>query len=132
MKKIEVVAAVFINRNKVYCAQRRNEGLLAKKWEFPGGKIEIGETKEQALIREIKEELNFDLDIKNFFMTVNHQYQSFYITMHTFLCPTDTLNIVSSEHMDTKWVLIDELDKLDWADADIPVVKNLMSILLKD
>lgn len=129
MKKIEVVAAVFIKDNLVFCAQRKDAGPLAKKWEFPGGKIEVGETKEEALIREIKEELEMDIKIDHFIMTVKHQYPTFFITMHAFLCKSETSYIKSNEHLDSKWMSPSELDTLDWAEADLPIVEELKRIL---
>lgn len=131
MKKIEVVAAVIINDNKVFCARRQDFGPLAKKWEFPGGKMEIGETKEEALMREAKEELDFDLKIDSHFITVTHQYPTFFITLHAFLCYTDTFNIHSNEHLSTVWMDINSLDNLDWAEADLPIVEELKQFLIK-
>ena len=84
MKKIEVVAAVMKNGDKIFCAQRKDAGPLAKKWEFPGGKLEVGETPKEALKRELNEELNINVDVGEFIMTVEHQYPTFFITMHAF------------------------------------------------
>lgn len=91
MKEIEVVAAIIKNDNKILCTQRdvsKNEEVSFK-WEFPGGKIESGETQEEALAREIKEELNIDINIENYFMEVNYFYTSFKLKMHTYLCNTE-------------------------------------------
>ncbi|VEU79906.1 (deoxy)nucleoside triphosphate pyrophosphohydrolase [Haploplasma axanthum] len=126
-KHIEVVAAVIKKDNKYFCAQRKDSGELAKKWEFPGGKVEAGETPEQALKRELMEELEIDIKINKFIMTVEHEYNSFELTMHAFLCETDK-EIVLTEHLDSKWLLIDQLSDLDWAAADLPIVDKLKEV----
>lgn len=127
MKNIEVVAAVFENdKNEFFCARRRDQGELALKWEFPGGKIEVNETKEQALIREIKEELDTDIEIDNFIMTVQHQYQGFHLTMHAYKTTILKGNLELSEHTDSKWLPKNKMLELDWAAADIPIVIELI------
>lgn len=85
-KHFEVVAAVIKKDEKIFCCQRGPKGECAYKWEFPGGKIESGETKEEALIREIKEELNCNINIEKFITTINHEYNTFSLTMHVYLC----------------------------------------------
>ncbi len=126
MKHIEVVAAVIIDaKDRIFCAQRGNYGELALKWEFPGGKIELGETHRVALIREIKEELNTDIDVLDHIITVNHQYETFKLTMHTYYSKVTQGNLLLSEHINSKWLGKNELDQLDWADADIPIVNKL-------
>ena len=80
-KHFEVVAAVIKKDNKIFCCQRGPKGECAFKWEFPGGKIEPGETKEQALLREIKEELNCNINIEKFITTINHEYNTFSLTI---------------------------------------------------
>lgn len=129
MKTIEVVAAIFIKNNKVFCAQRANKGPLALKWEFPGGKVEENENKEEALIREIKEELLTDIEIERYFMTVNHQYETFFITMHAYICNIISGDLSLKEHVDSCWLEKDDLLSLDWAEADIPIVKKLVEIM---
>ncbi len=127
MKYIEVVAAVFKNSdNKIFCARRRNDGELALKWEFPGGKIEVGETHEIALKREIKEELDTEIVVNKFITTVSHQYKSFHLTMHAYYASIIKGALTLSEHTDSKWLNKEDLSKLDWAEADIPIVKILM------
>ena len=129
MKSIEVVAAIIQNGDKTLCVQRgpAKYDYIHHKYEFPGGKIEVGETKESAIIREIKEELHLDIYEPKFFNTVNHQYPDFYITMHSFVCSIDHKDITLTEHIDQKWLKIDELKSLDWAAADIPIVKKLQA-----
>ena len=128
MKEIEVVAAIIKYDNKILCTQRdvsKNEEVSFK-WEFPGGKIEAGETQEEALAREIKEELNIDINIENYFMEVNYSYPSFKLKMHIYLCNTQTDNIELLVHKDYKWLRNDELNTLDWAPADKPIINKLM------
>ena len=131
MKSIEVVAAIIQYQNRFLCLQRNQSKLdyISKKYEFPGGKIELGESRKVALKREIMEELSVSLAHLEFFSTVQHQYPDFHITMHSFLCPiTDPSKIKLTEHIDQKWLLRNELASLDWAAADIPVVEKLQSI----
>lgn len=128
MKKITVSAAIIINNNKILCVQRGNHKLsyIANKYEFPGGKIEKGETKEEAVIREIKEELDMNVQANELLLTVKHQYPDFHITMHCFLCDCISNELTLNEHIAFKWLAISELDTLDWAEADIPVVNKLI------
>ena len=129
MKKIKVVAAVIFWNDLVLCVQRPKNKLLyiSEKFEFPGGKIEEGETEEEALKRELLEELNLTVEIKSFFMTVDHEYPDFEITMHSFICEVDSGELILNEHIDKKWLKINELNSLDWAEADIPIVEKLIS-----
>lgn len=129
MKKIEVVAAVIFCEDQVLCVQRPKNKFpyISEKYEFPGGKIEEGETKEEALHRELLEELNFSTKIKNYFLTVVHQYPDFELTMHSFICEVDSKELTLHEHIDQKWLKINELTALDWAAADIPIVEKLVS-----
>lgn len=129
MKKIEVVAGVIFWENLVLCVQRPKNKLqyISEKFEFPGGKIEDGETKEEALNRELLEELNLITKIKSFFLTVVHKYPDFELTMHSFICEVDSKDLTLHEHIDQKWLKINELADLDWAAADIPIVDKLVS-----
>ncbi len=127
MKYIEVVAAVFKNNNdEFFCARRRDDGELALKWEFPGGKIELGESHQDALIREIKEELETEITVGEFITTVKHQYNYFHLTMHAYYVDIVKGELTLSEHTGSKWLKKEELMKLDWAAADIPIVKILI------
>lgn len=125
MKRIEVCAAVIKKGNTYFCAQRKDQGELAKKWEFPGGKIELGETREAALKREIKEELNTDITVKRFILTVEHQYKGFHLTMHAFECEVLKGDLEISEHLDSKWLTKEEMKEFDFAAADLPIIEKL-------
>jgi len=123
-RHVEVVAALIIENDKIFCTQRGPKGECAYKWEFPGGKIEIGETKEQALVREIKEELNGIIEVLEYVNTIDYEYNTFSITMHAYKCKLlSTLTI--SEHIDFKWLSIDEMDKYDFANADKLIIEYL-------
>ncbi|WP_250656447.1 (deoxy)nucleoside triphosphate pyrophosphohydrolase [Alkalimarinus coralli] len=127
MKEIDVVAAIIKCGDEILCVQRGAAKFeyISDKYEFPGGKIEIKETKEDAIIREIKEELKLNIVEPKFFHTVNYQYPDFFITMHSYICLVDSKEVVLTEHIDHKWLKVEELGKLDWAAADIPIVKQL-------
>jgi 8-oxo-dGTP diphosphatase len=129
MKMIEVVAGVIFCKDQVLCVQRPKNKLhyISEKFEFPGGKIEKGETKEDALHRELLEELNLSAKIKSFYLTVVHQYPDFKLTMHSFVCEVESKELTLHEHIDQKWLTITELTSLDWAEADIPIVDKLVS-----
>ena len=129
MKTIEVVAAVIVRDGKILCVQRaeHEKEYISSKWEFPGGKVEVGESLEEALVREIREELSVDIEVSEFLMTVEYTYPDFHLTMHVFKCALQSGEIVLNEHVDMKWLAVEELGSLDWAAADIPVVKALMN-----
>ena len=129
MKKVEVVAGVIIMKDLILCVQRPKNKLhyISEKFEFPGGKIELGETKEKALQRELLEELNIKPKIKSFFLTVVHDYPDFQLTMHSFICEVDSKKLTLHEHIDKKWLKINELTSLDWAAADIPIIDKLIA-----
>jgi 8-oxo-dGTP diphosphatase len=128
MKKIEVVAAIIYFEDKILCVQRPKNKLsyISEKFEFPGGKIEQGETQKEALQRELLEELNIITEIKSHFITVVHQYPDFELTMHGFICEVKTKELQLNEHIASEWLSINELNKLDWAAADIPIVNKLV------
>ena len=128
MKKIEVVAAIIFFENKILCVQRPKNKLsyISEKFEFPGGKIEQGETQKEALNRELIEELNVLTNIKSFFTTVVHEYPDFELTMHSYICEVKTQDLTLNEHIAQEWLSLSELEKLDWAAADIPIVTKLI------
>ncbi|CAM2851592.1 (deoxy)nucleoside triphosphate pyrophosphohydrolase [Flavobacterium frigoris] len=128
MKKIEVVAAIIYFDNKILCVQRPKNKLsyISEKFEFPGGKIEQGETQKDALKRELFEELNITTDIQELFLTVAHEYPDFELTMHSYICEVQTKELTLNEHIAQEWLTLSELKKLDWAAADIPIVNKLI------
>lgn len=125
MKNIEVVAAIFIKEDKIFCAQRSNKGHLPFKWELPGGKVEEGESHNDALKREIYEELDTVIEVKDYYMTVKHHYKAFHLTMHAYFCEIIKGDLELKEHIDSCWLTAKQLDNLDWAAADIPIVRRL-------
>jgi 8-oxo-dGTP diphosphatase len=129
MKHINVVAAVIQHNGKTLCVQRNfnKYDYISFKYEFPGGKVENNESHEEAIIREINEELSLLIEIQKHLITVEHTYPDFKITMNTFLCSSNSKELVLHEHIDFKWLEIPELLSLDWAAADIPIVNNLMN-----
>lgn len=129
MKTVEVVAAIIFHNHKILCVQRGESkyDYISKKFEFPGGKIESGETKEEGIKREILEELKMNIHIREPFLTVSHQYSDFHLIMHSFICRSDSADLTLTEHISYKWLQWDELAHLDWAGADIPIMEKLMA-----
>ena len=117
-KHVEVVCAVIEKDNKILCCKRNSKGECGFKWEFPGGKIEPNETKEQALIREIKEELNCDITIDKHITTINHEYNTFNITLHVYKCSILNQDYTLLVHVDSIWCEKDKLKQLDFVQAD--------------
>lgn len=124
MKEIKVVAAIIQKENKIL-ATKRGYGEFINMWEFPGGKIESGETKEQALVREIKEELNIEISVDKFAIDIEYQYPNFYLFMSCFMCSIKEGLIELLEHNDGKWITKEELNTLNWLPADIDAVNYL-------
>lgn len=129
MKQIEVSAAIIQYQDEILCVQRGESKLdyISKKYEFPGGKIEAGETPEAALARELSEELHISPRITGFYLKVVHRYPDFELTMHSFLCETTTKDLELTEHIDAQWLTRDQLHTLDWAAADLPIVDKLQA-----
>lgn len=124
MKTIEVVAAILMDNNKIL-ATRRGYGDFINQWEFPGGKVEPGESKEEALHREIREELKVEIDIISFLCTVNYDYPSFHLTMHCFISCIKDGKLTLVEHNDAKWLSMEELDSVQWLPADIEILESI-------
>lgn len=124
MKTIKVVAAI-IKKGSEVLITKRNYGEFKDMWEFPGGKIEQGETKEEALHREIKEELEIEIDNLSFLTTVEYDYDTFHLTMDCYTCEVSSGNVTLSVHNDAKWVHIKDLDSHDWIPADIQIIEKL-------
>lgn len=127
MKHVEVVCALIQNEDgKIFCCKRGPGRALANKWEFPGGKIEQNETKEEALVREIKEELKSDINVIRYIGVSNHEYtdldKPFSITMYAYLCELINGNLELTEHIDSCYVDVNEMKTMDFAAADIPLI----------
>jgi 8-oxo-dGTP diphosphatase len=127
MKELYVVAAIIKKDNKILATQR-GYGEFEGLWEFPGGKIEDGETKEEALVREIKEELNADIIVEKFALDLEWQYPNFYLYMSCFECVLES-DIELLEHMGARWLSLDELDSMEWIQADIKAVNYIKESL---
>ena len=124
MKQIEVVAAIIRKGDKIFATQR-GYGDFKDWWEFPGGKIEPGETPEEALIREIHEELSTEISVDEFLCTVDYDYPKFHLTMHCFFCSLVSEALHLNEHEAARWLEQDELSSVQWLPADILVVKEI-------
>jgi 8-oxo-dGTP diphosphatase len=129
MKHIQVVAAIVVHNHKILCVQRNENkyAYISKKYEFPGGKMEEGESREETIKREMFEELKMAIEVKEDFLTVTHEYPDFKITMHSFVCSCMNTSLELSEHIDFQWLHASEIGALDWAAADIPIVNKLMA-----
>lgn len=121
----EVVAAIILQDKHVLCAKRPKNGVLGDLWEFPGGKVEPGETLEEALHREIKEELSIHITIHEPFMSLVHEYPTHTVKVHTFLCEWASGEMTPMVHSDIRFVQMSELDELTWVAADDPVIEAL-------
>lgn len=127
MKTINVAAAIIKKGNKIFATQR-GYGEFKGSWEFPGGKMEPGETPQQALCREIKEELETEISVDQFVTTVNYDYPSFNLTMHCFICSIKEGNLTLLEHSAAKWLDMEHIDSVDWLPADVEVVNQLKKL----
>jgi 8-oxo-dGTP diphosphatase len=129
MKILRVVAAVIVrkddNGRKQIFATARGYGEFKGGWEFPGGKIENGETSQEALVREIKEELNADIQVGELIDTVEYDYPNFHLSMDCFWCQLKSEKLELKEHEDAKWLINDELNSVEWLPADITLVDKI-------
>ena len=123
-KVIRVAAAVITNGDKFFATQR-GYGEWRGYWEFPGGKIEVGETPKEALHREIKEELDTEINVGDKLCTVEYDYPSFHLSMDCFLAKVKSGALTLKEHDAAKWLHRDELDSINWLPADEVVIKEL-------
>jgi 8-oxo-dGTP diphosphatase len=124
MKQIEVVAAI-IRKDDLIFATQRGYGDFKDWWEFPGGKMEAGETPEEALKREIREELSTEINVDEFLCTVEYDYPAFHLTMHCYLCSLLMEALHLNEHEAARWLKLEDLDSVDWLPADKVVVEKL-------
>ena len=124
MKKIEVVAAIIRKGEKIFATQR-GYGEWKDWWEFPGGKMEAGETPEEALKREIREELSTEIHVDEFLCTVEYDYPKFHLTMHCYLCSLLTEALHLNEHEAARWLSKEELNSVKWLPADLEVVEAI-------
>ena len=131
MKTIKVVAAVIKKQNKVFVTQR-GYGEFKDGWEFPGGKIEPGETPEEAIVREIKEELDTEVEVIELLDTVEYDYPNFHLSMGCFICKIKSGDLVLKEHEAAKWLTKDTLGSLEWLPADMGLVGGIEKYLKED
>lgn len=127
-KKIEVVAAIIKDGEKIFATQR-GYGEFKDGWEFPGGKKEPDETLEEALLREIREELDTAIKIDYLLDTIEYDYPTFHLTMHCFLCTVLSGNLILREHEAARWLTKEQLWSVDWLPADLVLIKKLEEIL---
>lgn len=124
-----VTCAIIQKDNKILICQRSKEMKLPLKWEFPGGKIEEGESKKECLKREIKEELALDIEILDPLKMVEYHYTDFSISLYPFLCNIISGKLTIAEHAQAKWVHLEQLENYDWAEADLPIINELKNKL---
>ena len=123
-KHIVVVAAIIVRDGRIFATQR-GYGDWKDWWEFPGGKIEPGESPEDALKREIREELATEIEVDELLTTVEYDYPKFHLTMHCYLCTIISGDLSLLEHEDARWLALDELDCVKWLPADKDVIEKL-------
>ena len=128
MKTVNVVAAVIKKDNMIFATQR-GYGEFKGGWEFPGGKVEEGENPEDALVREIREELDTEISVDRFLYTIEYDYPTFHLSMRCYLCSVVLGDLVLKEHEAAKWLTNDTLNSVGWLPADIeliPIIKNTL------
>ena len=130
MKIIRVAAAIIIEKGKVFATQR-GYGEFKDGWEFPGGKIEDGETPEQAIVREIAEELDTEIEVVELLDKVEYDYPKFHLSMDCFVCRGKSGDLVLKEHEAAKWLTKDELYHVDWLAADLGIVGKIKQYMEK-
>ncbi|MDE6146490.1 MAG: (deoxy)nucleoside triphosphate pyrophosphohydrolase [Bacteroidales bacterium] len=126
MKTIEVVAAIMTDGEQRIFATQRGYGEFKDMWEFPGGKVEAGESREDALRREIREELDTEIDVEEHLCTVDYDYPSFHLTMHCYMCSVVSGGLVLKEHEAARWLAPEELDSVDWLPADLEILPKIV------
>ena len=131
MKTVRVVAAIIIENDKVFATQR-GYGEFKDGWEFPGGKIEPGETPEEAIVREIKEELDTEVEVIELLDTVEYDYPNFHLSMGCFICKIKSGDLVLKEHEAAKWLTKDTLGSVEWLPEDMGLVREIEKYLKED
>lgn len=131
MKTVRVVAAIIIENGKVFATQR-GYGEFKDGWEFPGGKIEPGEIPEEAIVREIKEELDTEVEVIELLDTVEYDYPNFHLSMGCFICKIKSGDLVLKEHEAAKWLTKDTLGSVEWLPADMGLVREIEKHLKED
>ena len=129
MKTVRVVAAIIIHEDKIFATQR-GYGEFKDGWEFPGGKIEPGETPQEALVREIKEELDIEIEVKHFLETVEYDYLEFPLSMDCFFCTIRSGELVLKEHEAAKWLTAETLESVEWLPADKGLIEGIREYLV--
>ena len=131
MKTVKVVAAVIRSKDKVF-ATARGYGDYKGQWEFPGGKVEPGETPQQALRREIMEELNTEIEVGELIDTIEYDYPTFHLSMDCFWAKVVSEKLIPKEAEAVKWLGIDELDSVQWLPADLGLIESIRRVLLEE
>lgn len=130
MKVVRVVAAIIVHDNKIFATQR-GYGEFSGGWEFPGGKIEENETPEEAIKREILEELDSEIEVVDLFDTVEYDYPDFHLSMDCFICKIKSGDLVLKEHMNAKWLTKENLHSVDWLPADEGLIGKIRERLIE-
>ena len=128
MKTIKVVAAIIIDGGKIFATQR-GYGEFKDGWEFPGGKVEEGEALEDALVREIKEELDTEIVVEELLDTVEYDYPKFHLSMACFICKIKSGDLVLKEHEAARWLTRETLDSVEWLPADLGLIEKIGTYL---
>ena len=128
MKRIEVVAAIIKDGARIFATQR-GYGEFKDGWEFPGGKVERGESPEAALVREVKEELDAKIEVRELLYTVEYDYPAFHLTMHCYFCTIVSGELILKEHEAAKWLTVNKLDNVDWLPAEQKLIEMLKDVL---
>lgn len=128
MKTIRVVAAIIVENGRVFATQR-GYGDFKDGWEFPGGKIEVGESPEQALVREIREELDTEIRVERLLRTVEWDYPTFHLSMDCFICKIESGDLHLREHEAARWLDLEHLNDVDWLPADLQLIPEIAKCL---
>lgn len=127
-KTVKVAAAIIKDKNRIFTTQR-GYGEFKDGWEFPGGKIEENETPEEALVREIKEELDTTITVEELIDIIEYDYPDFHLSMHCFLCTIVSGDLVLKEHEAARWLTKDQLWSVEWLPADLKLIEKIEKII---